>query len=65
MVPDGGREATEVRRPPSEPVITKDATVGRRLWDESERITITDMRFVATAPANGMQDRPCLMTQGS
>jgi hypothetical protein len=38
-----------------EPAVTKDATVGRRLWDESERVT--DMQFVVS-PSIGIHDHP-------
>ena len=37
--PDGRNEAKGYQTAAFEPVVIKDATVGRRLWDESERIT--------------------------
>jgi len=55
--PDGRREAKGNPAAAFEPVITRDATVGRRLWDESERVT--DMQFVVSAPSIGIHDRPC------
>jgi NAD(P)-dependent dehydrogenase (short-subunit alcohol dehydrogenase family) len=42
-----------------EPVVTKSATVGRCLWDESERVT--DRQFVVSAPSIGIHDRPCVV----
>jgi NAD(P)-dependent dehydrogenase (short-subunit alcohol dehydrogenase family) len=45
--PDGRNEAKGNPTAAFEPAITKNATVGRRLWDESERVT--DMRFVVSA----------------
>jgi len=50
--PDGRREAKGHPTAAFEPVVTKDATVGRRLWDESERVT--DMQFVVSAPSIGI-----------
>jgi NAD(P)-dependent dehydrogenase (short-subunit alcohol dehydrogenase family) len=50
--PDGRNEAKGNPTAAFEPVITKDATVGRRLWDESERIT--GMQFVVSAPSIGI-----------
>jgi NAD(P)-dependent dehydrogenase (short-subunit alcohol dehydrogenase family) len=35
------------------------ATVGRCLWDESERVT--EMQFVVSAPSIGIHDRPCVV----
>jgi NAD(P)-dependent dehydrogenase (short-subunit alcohol dehydrogenase family) len=49
--PDGRREAKGNPTAAFEPVVTKDATVGRRLWDESERVT--GMQFVVSAPSIG------------
>lgn len=46
--PDGRGEAKGNPTAAFEPVVTKDATVGRRLWDESERLT--DMKFVVSEP---------------
>ena len=42
--PDGRNEAKGSPTAAFEPAVTKDATVGRRLWDESERVI--DMQFV-------------------
>jgi NAD(P)-dependent dehydrogenase (short-subunit alcohol dehydrogenase family) len=56
--PDGRNEAKGNPTAAFEPVITKDATVGRRLWDESERVT--DMQFVVSAPSIGIHDRHCV-----
>jgi hypothetical protein len=56
--PDGRNEAKGNPTAAFEPVITKDATVGRRLWDESERVT--DMQFVISAPSIGIHDRHCV-----
>ena len=39
-----------------EPVVTKSATVGRCLWDESERVT--DMQFVVSSPSIGIHGSP-------
>jgi NAD(P)-dependent dehydrogenase (short-subunit alcohol dehydrogenase family) len=61
--PDGRGEAKGNPAAAFEPAITKDATVGRRLWAESERVTGTE--FVVSAPSIGMHDRPCVMTQDS
>jgi len=47
--PDGRGEAKGNPTAAFEPAVTKDATVGRRLWDESERLT--DMKFVVSEPA--------------
>ena len=52
--PDGRNEAKGNPTAAFEPLVTKDATVGRRLWDESERIT--GMRFVVSAPSIGIND---------
>jgi NAD(P)-dependent dehydrogenase (short-subunit alcohol dehydrogenase family) len=46
--PDGRNEAKGNPTAAFEPAITKDATVGRRLWEESERVT--DMKFVVSEP---------------
>jgi NAD(P)-dependent dehydrogenase (short-subunit alcohol dehydrogenase family) len=54
--PDGRREAKGNPTAVFEPVVTKDAAVGKRLWDESERVT--DMQFVVSAPSIGIHDRP-------
>ena len=56
--PDGRREAKGNPTAAFEPLVTKDATVGRRLWDESERLT--DMQFVVSAPSIGIHDRRCV-----
>ena len=45
--PDGWMEAKGNPTAAFEPVVTKNATVGRCLWDESERVT--DMQFVVSA----------------
>jgi NAD(P)-dependent dehydrogenase (short-subunit alcohol dehydrogenase family) len=55
--PDGRNEAKGNPTAAFVPAITKDATVGRRLWDESERVT--GMQFVVSAPSNGNHDRHC------
>ena len=49
--PDGRNEAKGNPTAAFEPVVTRDATVGRRLWDESERVTGT--QFVVSAPSIG------------
>jgi hypothetical protein len=49
MVPDGRNEAKGNPTTAFAPAITKNATEGRRLWEESERVT--DMRFVVSAPS--------------
>jgi NAD(P)-dependent dehydrogenase (short-subunit alcohol dehydrogenase family) len=46
--PDGRGEAKGNPTAAFEPAVTKDVTVGRRLWDESERLT--DMKFVVSEP---------------
>jgi hypothetical protein len=56
--PDGRNEAKGNPTAAFEPVITKDATVGRRLWDESERVT--DMQFVISAHSIGIHDHHCV-----
>ena len=56
--PDGRNEAKGNPAAAFEPVVTKDTTVGKRLWDESERVT--DMQFVVSAPSIGMHDRHCV-----
>jgi NAD(P)-dependent dehydrogenase (short-subunit alcohol dehydrogenase family) len=61
--PDGRGEAKGTPAAAFEPAITKDAAVGRRLWEESERVT--DMQFVVSAPSVGMDDRPRLTMQDS
>jgi NAD(P)-dependent dehydrogenase (short-subunit alcohol dehydrogenase family) len=55
--PDGRGEAKGNPTAAFEPAVIKDAAVGRRLWDESERVT--GMRFVVSAPSLGSHDRPC------
>ena len=55
--PDGWAEANGSPTAAFEPAVTKNATVGRRLWDESERVT--DMQFVVSAPPIGIHDRHC------
>jgi NAD(P)-dependent dehydrogenase (short-subunit alcohol dehydrogenase family) len=45
--PDGRGEAKGNPTAAFEPAVTKDVTVGRRLWDESERLT--DMKFVVAS----------------
>jgi NAD(P)-dependent dehydrogenase (short-subunit alcohol dehydrogenase family) len=50
--PDGWMEAKGNPTAAFEPVVTKNATVGRCLWDESERVT--DMQFVVSAPSIGI-----------
>src|SRR5215469_16433073 len=57
--PNGRGEAKGNPAAAFEPVVTKDATVGRRLWEESERVT--DMQFVVSAPSIGIHDRPCVV----
>jgi len=49
--PDGWMEAKGNPTAAFEPVVTKNATVRRYLWDESERVT--DMQFVVSAPSIG------------
>jgi NAD(P)-dependent dehydrogenase (short-subunit alcohol dehydrogenase family) len=61
--PDGRGETKGNPAAAFEPAVTKDVTVGRRLWEESERVT--DMQFVVSAPSIGIHDRPCVMTQDS
>jgi NAD(P)-dependent dehydrogenase (short-subunit alcohol dehydrogenase family) len=56
--PDGRNEAKGNPAAAFEPVVTKDTTVGKRLWDESERVT--DMQFVVSAPSIGVHDRHCV-----
>jgi NAD(P)-dependent dehydrogenase (short-subunit alcohol dehydrogenase family) len=56
--PDGRNEAKGNPTAAFEPVVTKDATVGRRLWDESERVT--GMQFVVSASSIGIHDRHCV-----
>jgi hypothetical protein len=46
--PDGRNEAKGNPTAAFEPAVTKDATVGKRLWQESERVT--GVRFVVSAP---------------
>jgi NAD(P)-dependent dehydrogenase (short-subunit alcohol dehydrogenase family) len=53
--PDGRMEAKGSPTAAFEPAVTKNATVGRRLWDESERVI--DMQFVVSAPPIGIHDR--------
>ena len=53
--PDGRNEAKGSPTAAFEPAVTKNATVGRRLWDESERVI--DMQFVVSAPPIGIHDR--------
>jgi NAD(P)-dependent dehydrogenase (short-subunit alcohol dehydrogenase family) len=55
--PDGWMEAKGSPTAAFEPAVTKNATVGRRLWDESERVV--DMQFVVSAPPIGIHDRHC------
>jgi NAD(P)-dependent dehydrogenase (short-subunit alcohol dehydrogenase family) len=47
--PDGRGEAKGNPAAAFEPAVTKDASVGRRLWDESERVT--EMQFVVDTRA--------------
>ena len=56
--PDGRNEAKGNPTAAFEPAVTKDTTVGRRLWDESERVT--DMQFAISAPSIGIHDRHCV-----
>ena len=49
--PDGWMEAKGNPTAAFEAVVTKNATVGRCLWDESERVT--DMQFVVSASCIG------------
>jgi NAD(P)-dependent dehydrogenase (short-subunit alcohol dehydrogenase family) len=56
--PDGRNEAKGNPTAAFEPAVTKDSAVGRRLWDESERVT--GMEFVVSAPSIGIHDRPCV-----
>ena len=56
--PDGWMEAKGNPAAAFEPVVTKNETVGRRLWDESERVT--DMQFVVSVPSIGIRDRHCV-----
>jgi NAD(P)-dependent dehydrogenase (short-subunit alcohol dehydrogenase family) len=53
--PDGRDEAKGNPTAAFEPVVAKDATVGRRLWEESERVTETQL--VISAPTIGADDR--------
>jgi len=53
--PDGRNEAKGNPTAAFEPVVTKDVTVGRRLWEESERVT--GMQFVVSAPSIGIHHR--------
>jgi NAD(P)-dependent dehydrogenase (short-subunit alcohol dehydrogenase family) len=55
--PDGWAEAKGSPTAAFEPAVTKNATVGRRLWDESERVI--DRQFVVSAPPIGIHDRHC------
>jgi NAD(P)-dependent dehydrogenase (short-subunit alcohol dehydrogenase family) len=55
--PDGRKEAKGSPTAVFEPVVTKDAAVGRRLWDESERVI--GMQFVVSAPPIGIHDHHC------
>jgi hypothetical protein len=59
--PDGRGEAKGNPAAAFDPAVTKDVTVGRRLWDESERVT--GMQFVVSASSIGMNDHPGVMTQ--
>jgi NAD(P)-dependent dehydrogenase (short-subunit alcohol dehydrogenase family) len=54
--PDGRNEAKGNPAAAFEPAVTKDATVGRRLWDESERVTGAE--FVVSAPSIGIHGHP-------
>ena len=54
--PDGWIEAKGNPAAAFEPVITKNATVGRCLWDESERVT--GRQFVVSAPSIGIHGPP-------
>jgi NAD(P)-dependent dehydrogenase (short-subunit alcohol dehydrogenase family) len=56
--PDGRNEAKGNPTAAFEPAVTKDATVGKRLWDESERVT--GMQFVVSASSIGIHDRHCV-----
>lgn len=56
--PDGWMEAKGNPAAAFEPVVTKNETLGRRLWDESERVT--DMQFVVSVPSIGIRDRHCV-----
>ena len=55
--PDGRNEAKGSPTAAFEHAVTKNATVGRRLWDESERVI--DMQFIVSAPPIGIHDRRC------
>jgi NAD(P)-dependent dehydrogenase (short-subunit alcohol dehydrogenase family) len=52
--PDGRNEAKGNPAAAFEPAVTKDAEVGRRLWDESQRVT--KMQFVISAASIGTDD---------
>jgi NAD(P)-dependent dehydrogenase (short-subunit alcohol dehydrogenase family) len=54
--PDGRNETRGNPTAALEPAITKDIAVGRRLWDESERVT--GMQFEVSARSVGIHDRP-------
>ena len=54
--PDGRREAKGSPAAAFEPAVMKDVAVGRRLWDESERVT--GMHFIVSAASMGIGDRP-------
>ena len=56
--PDGRNEAKGNPTAAFEPVVTKDAAIGRRLWDESERVT--GMQFVVSASFIDTHDRHCV-----
>jgi NAD(P)-dependent dehydrogenase (short-subunit alcohol dehydrogenase family) len=56
--PDGRNEAKGNPTAAFEPAVTKNETVGRRLWEESGRVT--DRQFVVSAPSIGNRDRPCV-----
>lgn len=56
--PDGRNETKGNPTAAFEPAVTKDATLGRRLWDESERVTGT--QFVISGPSIGIHDHHCV-----
>jgi NAD(P)-dependent dehydrogenase (short-subunit alcohol dehydrogenase family) len=61
--PDGRSEAKGHPTTAIEPAVTRDATVARSLWDESERVT--EMQFVVSAPSIGIDDRRAWVVQDS
>ena len=56
--PDGRGEAKGNPTAAFEPVVTKNAAVGRCLWEESERVT--GMQFVVSAGSMDLHDRRCV-----